>query len=362
MRTRLITALILLITLAIGTSVPAAAAKNGYKAFFGPIAVNGHSQFPIYHKLGVQIFQIYMSWASVAPTRPQSPLDPRDPAYHWPADVQAGIDAATKNHMRVMLEIAYSPPWANGGRAANYPPKRASDFAAFATAAARRYRRVHLWLIWGEPNRRPNWGSLIPASPTAHSLTRAQAATPHKYAQILDASYAALKRVGKRNMVIGGNTFTTGDIATRLWIENLRLPNGRPPRMDFYGHNPFCWRAPNLANRPSPDGEFDFSDLGRLSRLVQRYLAPRHHRIKLYLSEWTIPTSPHDDEFNYYVTRKLQAQWITDAWRIVRHSRFIYALGWIHLYDDPPGTNGSSGGLLTSKGVPKPGYYAFKAG
>ena len=56
----------------------------------------------------------------------------------------------------------------------------------------------------------------------------------------------------------------------------------------------------------------------------------------------------------------MAAQWIADAWQIVRNSRFIYALGWIHLTDDPPG--GTNGGLFYANGQPKPGYYAFKAG
>ncbi len=59
-------------------------------------------------------------------------------------------------------------------------------------------------------------------------------------------------------------------------------------------------------------------------------------------------------------TSIVQAQWITDAWRIVRHSSFIYALGWIHLYDDRSG--GSMGGLLDVLGHPKPGSSAFKVG
>jgi len=372
MRARVLTALIVGATLIVAAPAvaaggrpavaTAATAKSGYKAIFGPITVNGRSQFPMYHSLGVQIYQMYISWATVAPTRPRSPLNPNDPAYHWPAAIQQGINQAAKYHMRVMLEPAFAPPWANGRRAANYPPSRANDFAAFVTAAGRRYPSVHLWEIWGEPNRKPNWGSLIPAAATATSLTPAQAAAPHKYAQILDASYGALKRLSKQNLVIGGNTYTTGDISTRLWIENLRLPDGRPPRMDMYGHDPFSWRAPDLANPPSPDNEVDFSDLARLEKLVDRYLAPRHHQLKLYLSEWTIPTSPHDDEFDYYVTPAVQAQWITDAWQIVRHSSFIYALGWINVYDAPPWDSGSSGGLLNYLGVPKPGYYAFKAG
>ncbi len=72
-----------------------------------------------------------------------------------------------------------------------------------------------------------------------------------------------------------------------------------------------------------------------------------------------IPTAP-DSELNFHVTPDVQAQWIKDAWRIVRSPSFIYALGWVHLYDDPPG--GSSSGLLDAQGVPKPGYYAFARG
>jgi hypothetical protein len=54
----------------------------------------------------------------------------------------------------------------------------------------------------------------------------------------------------------------------------------------------------------------------------------------------------------------VQAKWITDALRIVRHSSFIYALDWVHLFD----RNGIASGLLDANGRPKPGYYAFKAG
>lgn len=218
-----------------------------------------------------------------------------------------------------------------------------------------------MWMIWGEPDRQHNFALSRRVPGRARRLTAAQARAPHVYARLLDASYGALKSVSERNLVIGGDTYTWGDIPVRLWIENLRLPNGRPPRMDLYGHNPFSYRDPNLSNPPSPAGAYDFSDLRRLSRLVDRNLATGNHRIKLFLSEWTIPTSPLDSEFPFYVTPRVQARWIRDAWRIVRSSRFIYALGWIHVYDDPPG-RGSSGGLFDYRGRPKPGYYAFKNG
>jgi len=176
---------------------------------------------------------------------------------------------------------------------------------------------------------------------------------------MLDASYGALKAVSKSNLVIGGNTYTTGDISTGMWIKYMRLPNGRPPRMDLYGHNPFSWRPPNLANPPSPDHEVDFSDLGRLEQLVDRTFARPHQHIRLFISEMMIPTAPWDDELDFYTTPAVQAQWIAAAWRIVRRSPWIYGFGWIHLYDDAPG--GSASGLIYHDGTPKPGYYAWKA-
>jgi hypothetical protein len=312
--------------------------------------------------MGAGIYQTALVWASVAPTRPRHPRNPRDPAYHWPSDVDYAIGQASVYHMRVLLQVGWSPPWTNGGRPGQFIPAHTGDLADFLTAAAHRYASVHLWMVWGEATNPNNFSPMATVPPTATKLTVAQAWAPHHYAQMLDASYAALKHVSSRNLVIGGNTYTTGNISTSQWITNLRLPNGKPPRLDLYGHNPFSWlRAPDLSNPPSPDGEVDFSDLGRLEALVNDNLAPRHHHIPLFLSEWTIPTGANDPEFNFWATLPVQAQWITDAWRIVRHYSFIYALGWIHVYDDPPG-GGSTGGLFDYHGNPKPGYYAWKAG
>ena len=343
----------------LASASPAVAARSDAKAIWGPVSIGGKSEFPVYHDLGVGIYQMDLWWDQVAPTAPQNPQDPNDPAYQWPSDISYAIAHAARFHMRVLLMVWSTPGWANGGLGWNYPPTNPSAIGDFLTAASRRYPSVHLWMIWGEPSRQANWGLDTPVPPDA-TLTPEQAQGPHAYAQILDASYAALKAVNRRNLVIGGSTFTTGDISTEQWIENLRLPDGLPPRMDLYSHNPFSWRPPSLSNPPSPDGQVDFSDLGRLAQLVNSNLAQPGQQIKLYLPEWTIPTAPGDDEFNFYVPPSVAAQWITDAWQIVRQSSFIYALGWIHLYDDPPG--GTTGGLFYLNGLPKPSYYAFKAG
>src|SRR5262249_55940161 len=147
------------------------------------------------------------------------------------------------------------------------------DFARFAAAAARRYPSVHLWMIWGEATREGNFHPITPALPGA-SLDRAQRVAPHVYARILDAAYGALKRVSRRNLVIGGCTYTTGQLDPLQWIQNLRLPSGRRPRMDMYAHNPFSYTAPSFSAGSSPFDEVQFSDLPELARWVDRYLRP----------------------------------------------------------------------------------------
>lgn len=341
---------------------PAAADAAQKKAFWGPVRVNGVSQFPIYRDLGVGIYQIQVHWDSVAPVRPRHPTDPADPAYRWPDEVSDAVQQGRRYGIRVSIMVIGAPRWANGGRPWNWAPRRPVDFAHFTTAAARRYPSVKLWMIWGEPSRQPNFQPLTPTL-NPRRLNRRQAAAPRLYARILDAAYGALKRVRRRNLVIGGNTFTSGtplSISPFAWIRYMRLPDGSRPRMDLYGHNPFSARPPDFRNPPLCCGAADFSDLPRLARHIDRYLSrSRRQRIPLFLSEFTIPTGATDQEFNFSTSRKTQARRIRVALRYVRGWSRIYTFGWIHLYDDPPRSNG---GLLDSRGHKKPGYFAFKNG
>jgi hypothetical protein len=338
------------------TSSPASASAT--KAMWGPSVHNGVSLFPTYRDLGIKIYEDDLHWASIAPRRPHTPGNPKDHAYAWPAEVTRAVAEAKRYHMQVALQIIGAPTWANGGKPWNWAPNNPQDYASFAIAATKRYPSVHLWMIWGEPSRSHNFEPLTPAKRFGR-LNAQQKVAPHLYARILDAAYGALKSVSRSNLVIGGMTYTTGEISPQQWIENLRLPDGKPPRLDMYGHNPFSSRAPNLSNPPSPKQEIDFSDLGQLSKLVDRYLGrPGNPDPKLFVSEWTVPTKV-DLEFNYYVEPLVQAQWISDALRIAGSLPSIYAVGWIHLYDELPT---SYGGLIETDGAQKPGYAAWKAG
>jgi hypothetical protein len=209
-------------------------------------------------------------------------------------------------------------------------------------------------MIWGEPTKTGNFFPLTGAVP-GQRLNAAQKRAPHLYARILNGAYGALKSVSRKNAVIGGCTFTTGALDTLQWIRNLRLPNGKPPRMDMYAHNPFTYKRPNFSDPVDPFDEVQFSDLPELAKWIDRNLRPG---LPLFLSEWTIPTAP-DQEFNFFVDPKVAAGWVSDALKLARRWSRIRALGWVNVYDNPPTT---SGGLLTASGHRKPDFRAFARG
>ena len=127
-------------------------------------------------------------------------------------------------------------------------------------------------MIWGEPSKPERFQPLARA--TGRRLTRRQRRGPRRYARILDASYGALKEVNRRNLVIGGNTWTAGEVVPLNFIRAMRLPGGRRPRMDLYGHNPFTARLPDLRERPLSYGTADFSDLDTLAGWLDRLRLP----------------------------------------------------------------------------------------
>jgi hypothetical protein len=362
--------LALTLALLLALAAPAAAAPARHfttkKAIWGPVVRDGKPQFPIYHDLGAGIWEYPLSWNDVAPTKPADPTNPADPAYNWPPELDQAVAAAKRYRMKVMIQLARTPPWANGGQSFVWVPTNPADLANFAAAAARRYPSVRLWQVWGEPSRQGNFLPLTPETKGSPRLTAEQAAAPRFYARMLDASYAALKRVRKSNLVIGGNTFTVGDISPYNWIRYLRLPNGKPPRMDLFGHNPFTSRKPNL-NAPHPTGEdvnySDFSDLKKFTAVLDRNVRdPRGKRLRLFLSEFFFPTDHPNWEFPFWVDRSVQASWLDRALRISEGWSRIYTLGWYSLYDDAPRPDNLevNRGLVTYTGRHKPSYGVFR--
>ena len=226
-------------------SKPEPASGGIEKAIWGPVRMpDGSSAFPIYKRLGVDVFQIQLRWPRVAAQRPANPVDPADPAYRWPAEVEEAIEEGKRYGIEVAVMVTRSPGWANGGRPSVYAPANPSDFAVFLTAAANRYPAV---------DQLDDLGRAEPGRPLPAEQART-AGRPARYAVLLDTAYRALKTVSRKEVVIGGMIFSGGEVRPPEFLKWLRLRDGRAPRLDWFGLNPYPFRFPDLAEEPVPGG------------------------------------------------------------------------------------------------------------
>jgi hypothetical protein len=246
-----------------------------------------------------------------------------------------------------------APAWANGGHDSSWAPEDPGDYARFMAAASRRYPGVRHWMIWGEPTRAGNFNPMPTNSPVG----------PRRYALLLDAAYGALKAVTPANLVIGGMTYTVGLVSTPDFIRWMRLPNGKPPRLDYFGHNPYSnyTRFPKLAEGTYAPGVRDLNDIDTLHSEVAVAYRHRHGGApRLWLSEFSISSDAPNRAFSYFVSRAAQARWVTAAFRLVNSAPYVAGLGWYELLDEPPGIEGRlTEGLLAFDGTPKPAFSAY---
>jgi hypothetical protein len=228
------------------------------------------------------------------------------------------------------------------------------------SAAAKRYPGVHFWMAWMEPTKSQNFQPL--SADRGGRLTRSVGRGARIYARMLDSAYGALKRVNRRNQVIGGNTFTTGTVSPRNWIRAMRLPGGKRPRMDLYGHNPFTVRPPRKHNAPLGRGWADIYDLRVLHGWLHRYF--RHHTPRVFVSEFVLPTDHENWQFNFFLSQRQQVRWLRAALRIARRDKRLFSFGYLGLFDEAARPDGRQvrWGLLNPDGTPKPAFDVFRRG
>jgi hypothetical protein len=330
---------------------PAAQGGHALKMMWGPLTMpNGSSAFPVYHRLGVQVLQLQLSWAATAPTQPGEAGNPADPAYHWPAALDQAVSEAARYGIGLALMVKETPGWANGGQGPSWAPNEPEDYAAFMQAASRRYPSIHYWMVWGEVTRPGNFNPMPANSPVG----------PQRYAVLLDDAYGALKAVNPANMVIGGMTYTVGLLSMGEYLHDLRLPDGAPPRMDFYGDNPYSTRYPNLSEPPYAAGVRDINDIDTLDRELTQDYAGHGQTPKLWLSEFSISSNEPSRAFDFFVSQPVQAKWVTAAYKLANSVPYVAGLGWYELLDEPASVREHlTEGLMSASGQPKPAFYAY---
>jgi hypothetical protein len=283
-------------------------------------------------KLGVDVVRFTLRWDEI---------ERRQGRFSWGRSDQV-LRGLNNRRIQPVVALVGAPGWANGGRAFRFAPPNGKDFATFAGMAAKRYPFVRYWLIWNEPNLK-RW--LEPTNPGTYVR------------RLLNPAYRAIHAANRRALVAGGVTgprANVGGLSPLDWLRGLRKAGAR---LDAYAHHPHPGSA---YETPTEGGCFGARcktvTLANIRVLVDAVRRAWGGRKRIWLTEWGYQTNPPDRFLG--VSRRLQAQYIGEAARLVYRTRQVDMLIQF-LYQDEPQTDRFQSGLLTSRGRAKPGLHAF---
>lgn len=276
--------------------------------------------------LGVDLVRFNLHWNEIEPTQ-GSP--------DW-AESDAVLRGLRQRKIAALVGLVGSPKWANGGRAPNFAP-RAADFAAWARAAALRYRWVRDWLVWNEPNQ-ARW--LRPTSPAVYVRS------------LLNPAYKAIHAVNRRARVGGGVTAPragSNGVSPVTWIRGMKKARAR---LDAYAHHPYPARP---TDTPFAGGcaratcmTITMATLERLLAETRRAFGPK----RIWLTEYAYQTG------RFGVSERRQAELIgQSALRAARAPRVDMLIH--YLVRDEPQESRFQSGLFRLSGAAKPAAAAF---
>jgi hypothetical protein len=333
--------------------------------------------FPTLAQLHVQVLRVGLYWGGplgVATRRPRNAADPGDKAYRWDL-YDRTVSYAAQYHIRILFSIIATPSWANGGKATNVAPRKASDLEQFAYAAAIRYsgayvgpdgravNSVRLWSAWNEPN---NPVFLSPQYRRVGGRWVIQSAVD--YARICNAIYEGVHATALQGEQVGcGATAPRGNnnpSSSRPSVSPLAFLRAAKKAglkaFDAWTHHPYYGGAaeqpgtkPPAVRTGIPNTAVTLANIGDLLReLAKLYGA----KTKLWITEYGYQTNPPDAIFG--VSWALQAKYLNQAYAIARANPRITMMLWFLLRDDSH-ASGWQSGLETAAGAKKPAFSAF---
>lgn len=254
---------------------------------------------------GAAWVRLDVDWSQVEDTRGR---------YTW-SRVDRVVDAARDRGIEVLALLAYTPEWARPpGTSTHAPPEDPVQFAAFAEAAAERYRPrgVRTYEIWNEPNLPQFWEPRPDAAAYVPLLAAASAAV-HRAAPdatVLSAGLAPASDDGR-----------DGQVDPRTFLRQL-YELGAAPLTDGVAVHPYSFPA-----TPLQPGTSEWNTFQKLPDMRATMVEYGDGDDRLWLTELGAPTGRSSGA----VDEQRQAEIVLEA---VRHAAgedwtgpvFVYAI------------------------------------
>ena len=285
-----------------------------------------------------------------------NPSDPNSGKYNW-APVDRFVSLARANGISVLMTLTgpgpvftSSSPRRCRSAPCTFRPK-ASEFGAFAAAAAKRYRgSVDYYSIWNEPNIGSTWLTPRFQRTSAGMVDSAGA----MYRKLFIAGYKAIAKYdgARRNRVLFGETAAIGSPLKMLRAALCLDPRGRPftgrlralqgcsgkvSRLNIGGiavhpYNQGGYGTPQM--RTKTKTSLPLAYMPRLHRLMAG--AARRGRIGggkgVWVTEHGFQTRPPDPDG---VSLEAQARYINESDRLFYGDRRIRSVSQYGLTDEP---------------------------
>ena len=289
--------------------------------------------YPRIRGAGAKYVRIILYWDIAQPTRT---------SYNW-TEPDKQINEAIAAGLTPLVTVWRAPGWAERstkGEAGTRDPDPVA-FGNFAKQLAVRYRNVHYWEAWNEPNLDH---FLSPQIRHRHRYS------PGLYRHLLDQFWLGVHSVDANAHVAAGGLARRFKIPPLQFIRDVFCLNGRlkavrscPVHLDAWSHHPYTNGGP-FKKQGSPDG-VSMGDLPRMRKTltaaaVSGNALPAKKSIPFWISEFSWDTDRPDPDA---VPMALHARWVSEAlYQAWRSGVTLFV--WHQLRDRPfPSTQYQSG-------------------
>ena len=289
--------------------------------------------YPRIRGAGAKYVRIILYWDIAQPTRT---------SYNW-TEPDKQINEAIAAGLTPLVTVWRAPGWAERstkGEAGTRDPDPVA-FGNFARQLALRYRNVHYWEAWNEPNLDH---FLSPQMRHRHRYS------PGLYRHLLDQFWLGVHSVDANAHVAAGGLARRYKIPPLQFIRDVFCLNDRlkavgscPVHLDAWSHHPYTNGGP-FKKQGSPDG-VSMGDLPRMRKTLTAAAAsgnalPAKKSIPFWISEFSWDTDRPDPDA---VPMALHARWVSEAlYQAWRSGVTLFV--WHQLRDRPfPSTQYQSG-------------------